>query len=71
MEMIEVISSNIKAVGYDPETSELRVQFIGDSEYTYLDVSEEVYTQLINAESVGKYFAAHIKKEYSFRKETK
>ena len=55
-------SSNIKSVGY--EAGILEIEFIVGSVYQY-NVPESVYTALMAAESVGKFFSANIRKQYT------
>lgn len=57
-----VQSSMISAIGYDPDSETLAVKFVatGDT-YHYSHVSEDDYAALCSADSVGKYFNAHIK----------
>jgi len=54
MEMKEIKSSAIAAIGHDGET--LRVRFQGGREYDYPGVSAEAFTDLLNAESAGQHF---------------
>lgn len=61
MEMRRVESSNIKAVGYDPATKRLRVEFGSGSTYEYSGVSATTHEGLVGAESVGKYFHRHVR----------
>lgn len=68
MERQSVNSSNIKAIGYDKETSTLEVEFHNGGIYEYFDVSENEADSLINASSVGQYFASNIKNKYRFTK---
>ena len=61
MEMIKVISSNIVAIGhYDDD---LYVEFESGT-YVYYNVPKEVFTEMLNAESKGKYMRAHIRGQY-------
>jgi hypothetical protein len=70
MEMIPVTSSNLAAVGYDYETSTLRIQFLKSGTYDYHGVPSEVYEGLIGAASKGSYFDQFIKKGgYSYSKQ--
>lgn len=46
----------------------LTLTFKGEKIYQYLDVPKSVATDLINAESAGKFFDAHINKKYQYRK---
>jgi hypothetical protein len=63
-----VVSSNISSVGYDSDGEVLEIEFNNHSIYQYFDISERVYLDLINADSVGAYFAQHIKGVYRFSK---
>lgn len=75
-----VKSSNIQAVGYDPKTRTLSVQFLGDESrqkpprtYHHEDVSEEDYHALLGEgvewHSVGKHYARHIRGRFAHRME--
>lgn len=68
MEMTNVDSSNIAAVGYDDESSTLQVEFNNGTTYQYFDVPERLFEGLVNADSVGGYLAANIKGSYRFSK---
>jgi hypothetical protein len=63
-----VISSNVKAVGHDAKTSTLEVEFNSGAVYQYTGVPKEVYTAMVGAQSVGKYFGANVKGVYPFVK---
>ncbi len=64
--MKAVSSSNIEAVGYDDERRTLIVSFKPSGAiYAYDNVPPDVHADLIKAESVGKYFATHIKPKFS------
>ncbi len=64
-----VKSSQIAAIGYDPETKTLAVQFkpraaTGETPvpvYHYGDVSQQCADDFRGAESIGTYFGLHIK----------
>lgn len=61
VEMKPVKSSNISAVGFDPETKELHVAFSNGTRYVYHDVDADKHQKLMSADSVGGHFHAHIK----------
>jgi hypothetical protein len=61
-----VDSSNIASVGYDEDSSTLEIEFHSGGVYQYFDVPNHVYRDLVSAESVGRYFANHIKGHYRF-----
>lgn len=59
--MNPVESSQITAIGYDPEARRLFILFKnGAATYAYENVSEVQYENLMNAESVGSYFSRTI-----------
>lgn len=70
--MLSVESSQIAAVGYDPDNERLRVQFHPNktqramsepgSTYEYSRITDSVWRALIAAESKGSYFIATIKR---------
>lgn len=61
MEYHAVTSSNIEAIGYDPQTNTLGVRFKGGAEYQYPDISRQEYEDLKLAGSVGSHFHRHIR----------
>ena len=64
MDRISVRSSNIRSVGYDPESSTLEVEFNTGSIYQYSNVTESEYEGLMNATSKGRYLNRNIKDRY-------
>ena len=69
IQMQPVSSSNIKAIGYDPSTLRLRVEFLNGSTYIYSGVPEAVWSDFSSAASVGSYFAKNIKGKYTGERE--
>ena len=66
---IETIrSSMLKSISYDEVEEVLTIIFANGGEYNYFDVPKEIFNELINAESEGKYFTAHIKNKYKYEK---
>ena len=57
--MVTVTSSNIAALGYDPDTKTARVQFRGGREYEYPGVEEHEFEALRDADSIGRHFNTH------------
>lgn len=68
MERKPVTSSNVKSVGYDPETKRLHVEFKGGGVYEYSDVSQEKYDAMMKADSIGGHVHKHIKGAHSHKK---
>ncbi len=66
VDMQDVESSNVAAIGYDPETQELSVSFTKSGTYVYHDVGRDTYDELMQAESKGKYLNQRIKGTYEF-----
>jgi len=63
-----VESSNLASIGYDAENEILEVEFNHGGIYQYFDVPENVYEQLMNADSHGVYFSANIRNDYQYQK---
>ncbi|GFE59620.1 KTSC domain-containing protein [Geobacter sp. AOG2] len=68
MERIPVTSSNIRAIGYDPDSQTLEIEFNHGSVYQYTGVPEHEYESMMNADSKGQYLNANIKGRYPFIK---
>lgn len=67
MQMQPIKSSQIAAVGHDPATNTLRVQFSPRKDgtpgpvYDYQNITDAHHRELMNAESVGSHFIKNIK----------
>lgn len=68
MERKSVESSNLASIGYDAENEILEVEFKHGGVYQYFDVPENVYEELMNADSHGIYFSANIRNDYECQK---
>lgn len=68
MERTEVISSNIRAIGYDSDSQTLEVEFNYGAVYQYSGVSQGEHEGMMNADSKGKYLNANIKGRYPYVK---
>ena len=64
--MQAVESSNVGAIGYDQDTEILYVEFKSGMTYKYEKVPFWQYTELMDANSVGKYLNAEIKGTYEY-----
>lgn len=67
MDMTPVDSSCLSAVGYDPDTATMRLQFTSGATYDYDDVAPEQHQALIGADSIGAHFAAHVRNRFTQR----
>ncbi|GHU90225.1 KTSC domain-containing protein [Bacteroidia bacterium] len=63
-----VESSNLASIGYDIQNEILEVEFNHGGIYQYFDVPQDVYDELMNADSHGKYFSANIRNDYEYQK---
>jgi KTSC domain len=55
MELQQVESSMVQAVGYDEGSQTLEVVFSNGKTYKYFQVPKEIYKQLLAADSKGNY----------------
>lgn len=62
IKMYDVESSNVKQIGYDENI--LFVLFKNNGLYKYADVPQNIFEDLLNAESVGKTLNKAVKKIY-------
>jgi len=69
MQRQTVSSSNLASIGYDASNEILEVEFNHGGVYHYFDVPKDVYQELMDASSHGKYFVANIKDDYEFEKQ--
>jgi hypothetical protein len=58
-------SSQVVAMGHDPATNTLAIQF-GSGTYHYHDVSAEKFAALQKADSIGAHLGKHIKPSHKF-----
>lgn len=66
-----VSSSNIRAIGYDPNTQVLEVEFTNGSVYQYANVPNELHEALMSAGSHGSFFGTEIRRypnQYPFQR---
>jgi len=67
---IEVDSSAIRSVGYQPDVGVLEIEFKGSGLYRYYGVPKAVYRRLLTAESIGGFVNTRIKPVYPHSKVT-
>lgn len=63
-DMVDVNSSNINAIGHDPESGDLHVQFKNGGHYVYHGVPQQEYYKLLAAPSKGSHFHQNIRGNY-------
>lgn len=67
--VVRIVESNhLHSVGYDVENKTLQIVFNYNKtrRYIYRKVTPYIYTQLMQAESKGEYFADKIKNRFEF-----
>lgn len=62
--MINLNSSCLSGVDYDPATRTMYLRFRNGRSYTLLGVPEHHFLGLVNAPSPGRYFNTHLKGRY-------
>lgn len=65
---IEVQSSNIRSISYNPETEVLVVEYLSGSMYEYLKVPSHIYDGLVESESKGSFMNRMVKGTYGYVK---
>ncbi len=63
-----VQSSTIKAVGYDPQSEMLVVEFHNGGTYLYAGVGATTHQALMAAPSLGSYLHSHVKPRHTVSK---
>lgn len=70
VDLVEVDSSNIAKIGYDPETQKLYVKFKSGALWSYAPVPPEKYREMEEAalvgKSVGKFFSREIRSNKTY-----
>ncbi|MGW8276219.1 KTSC domain-containing protein [Xanthomonas axonopodis] len=64
MDMIRVASSAISAIGYDPVSMRMKIQFVQGHTYDFCGVPSHVFQGLLNVGSKGVYYNDHIRDRY-------
>jgi KTSC domain len=62
MDMIPVTSDAVTHIGHDGQ--HLHVTYKGGKTYIHPDVPQDKFTQLMQADSKGKFIAAHIRVQH-------
>ena len=67
-EYAQVVSSNVKNIGYDKSTSTLEVTFKSDARYEYSNVAYKLYVAFKKASSKGKFGNKYVFHNYEYEK---
>jgi len=65
---MDVESSAIQAVDYDPDHEKLFVRFQSGERYVYVGVPGEVCRSFLDAASKGRFFQAEIRDQYPYNR---
>ena len=68
VDMIEVSSSNVGAIGYDESSQTLFVRFLNNTTYIYKGVPSVEFEGLNNAPSIGSYLHRNIKNLFPYER---
>ena len=63
-----VKSSELRWVGYEESALLLEVEFQSGEVYRYFDVPARLVLELLRADSIGRFFNAHIRPKFAFEK---
>jgi hypothetical protein len=66
MQPIAFESSFMTGAAYHAELAILELTFRSGAIYCYFGVPEQIYNQLLRAESQGQYFNCHIRNRFNF-----
>ncbi len=64
MQREPVVSSNIRTIGYEEATQTLEIEFLNSSIYQYYNVPQNIYSEMMKADSKGKFLHFYINNAY-------
>ena len=65
---MDVDSTAIHEIDYDPERAKLSVLFMNGARYVYVGVPGEVHRSFVEADSKGRFFQCEIRDRYPFNR---
>lgn len=68
MYRIPVSSTNIRSIGYDPQSALLEVEFTSGDVYQYFNVPSHLHQAFMSASSKGQFLDDNIKYNYRYQK---
>jgi hypothetical protein len=63
-----VESSHLRAVGYDPGSRKMHIEFHNGAVYEYKGVPEQFHKTLTEADSTGTFFHKNVKPHFDARR---
>jgi hypothetical protein len=64
----KVNSSEFRSLGYDLSSAILETEYQSGEVYQYFDVPARLVLDMLEAESMGRFFNAHIRPQFPFKK---
>ena len=64
LEMINVSTPTIEAIGYEAATKRLHINFVSTEKYIYQGVPKIIHARLMRAHSIDTYLADEITDKY-------
>lgn len=68
MDMHPVQSSHMRAVGYEPTSRTMHIQFHNGEVHEYTGVPQPFHDTMMSAESVGSFFHKNVKPFFNSRR---
>jgi hypothetical protein len=68
MTTVDLQSTLLNAATYRDQSALLELEFGSGVVYRYVGVPEQVYRELVSAESKGRYFNQHIRNRFPYAK---
>ena len=65
---VSVVSSNIAEVAYSSLRCSMVIKFNSGVDYEYDAVPQQVFEEMIGADSVGKYFHANVRGVFNYKR---
>ena len=66
MQNTPLSSTSIRSLGYDQPSQTLEVEFLNGAIYQYYNVPENMYSEMMEASSKGKFLHLYIKNTFPF-----
>lgn len=66
----DVVSSELRSIGYDEQSLILEVEFQSGGIYQYFGVPRQLYLNLMAAESKGRFFNKSIRERHYYQRVT-
>jgi hypothetical protein len=68
MVRVNVTSSDVSSVMYDEASRLMEVDFVKNGPYTYFNVTPDVYSAFISADSKGKFVYRVLRRGYNYQR---